>query len=135
MKKKLFLPFILAIAIALTLVLAVSAEGIVHNSNTVDYNKTVKLYQEYTLADGTVTDTVPIYKEKERNTVNECAEKLQENGVIVSYKSDFHQKFTVMDQSVVWYGSVNFLSFGTHEESIMRFENADIAGQLMDTVL
>ncbi|MBO5357661.1 MAG: hypothetical protein J6A95_07815 [Clostridia bacterium] len=73
MKKKLFLPFILAIAIALTLVLAVSAEGIVHNSNTVDYNKTVKLYQEYTLADGTVTDTVPIYKEKERDTVNECA--------------------------------------------------------------
>lgn len=135
MKKKLFLPFILAIAIALTLVLAVSAEGIVHNSNTVDYNKTVKLYQEYTLADGTVTDTVPIYKEKERNTVNECAEKLQENGVIVSYKSDFYQKFTVIDQSVVWYGSVNFLSFGTHEESIMRFENADIAGQLMDTVL
>ena len=135
MKKKLFLPFILAIAIALTLVLAVSAEGIVHNSNTVDYNKTVKLYQEYTLADGTVTDTVPVYKEKERDTVNECAEKLQENGVIVSYKSDFYQKFTVIDQSVVWYGSVNFLSFGTHEESIMRFKNADIAGQLMDTVL
>ena len=55
--------------------------------------------------------------------------------MIVSYKSDFHQKFTVIDQSVVWYGSVNFLSFGTQEESIMRFENTDIAGQLMDTVL
>ena len=53
----------------------------------------------------------------------------------VRYKSDFHQKFTVIDQSVVWYGSVNFLSFGTHEESIMRFENVDIAGQLLDTVL
>ena len=75
------------------------------------------------------------FKEKDRDTVNKCADKLQENGVIVSYKSDFHQKFTVIDQSVVWYGSVNFLSFGTHEESIMRFENADIAGQLMDTVL
>ena len=35
----------------------------------------------------------------------------------------------------LFHGSVNFLSFGTHEESIMRFENADIAGQLMDTVL
>ena len=75
------------------------------------------------------------FKEKDRDTVNACADKLQENGVIVSYKSDFHQKFTVVDQFVVWYGSVNFLSFGTHEESIMRFENADIAGQLMDTVL
>ena len=75
------------------------------------------------------------FKDRDRDTVIECAEKLQENGVIVKYKSDFHQKFTVVDQSVVWYGSVNFLSFGTHEESIMRFENADIAGQLMDTIL
>ena len=75
------------------------------------------------------------FKDRDRDTVIECAEKLQESGVTVKYKSDFHQKFTVVDQSVVWYGSVNFLSFGTHEESIMRFENADIAGQLMDTVL
>ena len=75
------------------------------------------------------------FKERDRDTVVECAEKLRESGMIVSYKSDFHQKFTVIDQSVVWYGSVNFLSFGTHEESIMRFENIDIAGQLMDTVL
>ena len=75
------------------------------------------------------------FKERDRDTVKECAEKLRESGMIVSYKSDFHQKFTVIDQSVVWYGSVNFLSFGTHEESITRFENTDIAGQLMDTVL
>lgn len=75
------------------------------------------------------------FKERERDTVIECAEKLRENGVTVKYKSDFHQKFTVIDQSVVWYGSVNFLSFGTREESIMRFENTDIAGQLTDTVL
>ena len=75
------------------------------------------------------------FKEMDRGAVAECTEKLRENGVSVKYKSDFHQKFTVIDQSVVWYGSVNLLSFGTHEESIMRFENADIAGQLMDTVL
>lgn len=75
------------------------------------------------------------FKERDRGTVTECAEKLRENDVTVKYKSDFHQKFTIIDQSVVWYGSVNFLSFGTHEESIMRFENMDIAGQLMDTVL
>ena len=75
------------------------------------------------------------FRERDRDTVTEYAKKLCDNGVIVKYKSDFHQKFTVIDQSVVWYGSVHFLSFGTHEESIMRFENTDIAGQLMDTVL
>lgn len=75
------------------------------------------------------------FKEKDRENVITCSELLQKQGVTVKYRSDFHQKFTVVDQSVVWYGSVNFLSFGTHEESIMRFENNDIAGQLMDTVL
>lgn len=75
------------------------------------------------------------FKEKDRAIVMACAKLLQENGIRVSYRSDFHQKFTVIDQTIVWYGSVNFLSFGTHEESIMRFENQDIAGQLTGTVL
>ena len=82
-----------------------------------------------------VTRSPEDFKEKDRANVIECAGILQRQGVAVVYRSDFHQKFTVIDQSVVWYGSVNFLSFGTHEESIMRFENPDIAGQLMDTVL
>ena len=75
------------------------------------------------------------FKEKERDAVIVCTDLLQKSGVTVKYKSNFHQKFTVIDQTIVWYGSVNFLSFGTHEESIMRFENSDIAGQLMVTVL
>jgi len=75
------------------------------------------------------------FNDKDRESVIDCAQVLQNHGLSVKYKSDFHQKFTVIDQSIVWYGSVNFLSFGTHEESIMRFENTDIAGQLMDTVL
>lgn len=75
------------------------------------------------------------FKEKERETVEKNISTLQEYGVKVVTKSGFHQKFTVIDQEVVWYGSVNFLSFGISEESIMRFSNADIAGQLMDTVL
>ena len=53
---------------------------------------------------------------------------------IFTYRSGFHQKFTVLDQRTVWYGSVNFLSFGAAEESIMRLESPEIAGQLTDTV-
>ena len=75
------------------------------------------------------------FKDKNKQIVIECSEQLKQYGVKVIYKSDFHQKFAIIDQSVVWYGSVNFLSFGTHEESIMRFENSDVAHQLMDTIL
>ncbi|MCR5150396.1 MAG: hypothetical protein K6B52_04125 [Clostridiales bacterium] len=60
---------------------------------------------------------------------------LENAGIKIICKSNFHQKFTIIDNKTVWYGSVNFLSFGTNEESIMRFENYDLAGVLMDTVL
>ena len=59
---------------------------------------------------------------------------LETGGINVIRKSGFHQKFTVIDDQTVWYGSVNFLSFGTNEESIMRFESRDLAGVLTDTV-
>lgn len=74
------------------------------------------------------------FKESEQESVKENTEILQSRGVNVIYKSDFHQKFTIIDNQIVWYGSVNFLSFGTHEESIMRFVNFDIAGELTNTV-
>ncbi|MEE1046141.1 MAG: DEAD/DEAH box helicase family protein [Clostridia bacterium] len=75
------------------------------------------------------------FKDKNKQIVMDCTEQLKQYGIKVIFKSDFHQKFTIIDQYVVWYGSVNFLSFGTHEESIMRFENSDVAHQLMDTIL
>ena len=59
---------------------------------------------------------------------------LTESGVKVIEKPNIHQKFAVIDQNIVWYGSINFLSFGTSEESVMRFENMEIAGELAGTI-
>ena len=58
--------------------------------------------------------------------------QLEDAGIEVITKSSIHQKYVVFDQRVVWYGSINFLSFGRSEESMMRFENTDIAGELLD---
>lgn len=82
-----------------------------------------------------VTRPCADYKEQEREKIAENITILRNYGIEVVEKSGVHQRFTVVDQVVVWYGSVNFLSFGAAEESIMRFTNADIAGQIMDTVL
>lgn len=49
----------------------------------------------------------------------------------VAFKSHIHQKFAVFDQKIVWYGSINLLSFGRAEESIMRLENSGIADELL----
>lgn len=75
------------------------------------------------------------FKEADQKAVKENTSILKNCGVDVIHKSDFHQKFTVIDNQIIWYGSVNFLSFGTNEESIMRFVSFDVAGELTDTVI
>jgi superfamily II DNA or RNA helicase len=56
---------------------------------------------------------------------------LKASGVSVLFKSNIHQKFAIMDQKVVWYGSINLLSYGSAQESIMRIESSNIANALM----
>ena len=38
------------------------------------------------------------------------------------FKANIHQKFAVIDQKIVWYGSINLLSYGSAQESLMRLE-------------
>ena len=49
-------------------------------------------------------------------------------------KSNIHQKFAVIDQRIVWYGSINLLSYGSAEESIMRRDSPNIANELLRSI-
>lgn len=71
---------------------------------------------------------------RDRKAVPDDAEYLMDYGIQVVFRSGFHQKFTVIDGRISWYGSVNILSFGKSEESVMRLESAEIAGELIDAV-
>lgn len=57
--------------------------------------------------------------------------ELRDMGATVILKERIHQKFAVIDRRVVWYGSINLLSYGKSEESMMRFENREIAEELL----
>ena len=59
---------------------------------------------------------------------------LKAAGVKLVCKSNIHQKFAVIDQKIVWYGSINLLSFGRAEESIMRLNSSNIAGELLRSI-
>lgn len=41
--------------------------------------------------------------------------------------------YAIMDGSVVWYGSINLLSFSTSQKSIMLLHSSSIARALMNT--
>ncbi len=81
-----------------------------------------------------VTRPPESFSEADGETVEANAALLTDAGITIKYRSSFHQKFTVIDNKTVWYGSVNFLSFGSSEESIMRLESQDIAEQLLDSI-
>lgn len=74
------------------------------------------------------------YKEKDRPAVSDMISSIRLTGANLIFKSNIHQKFAVIDQRIVWYGSINFLSFGSAEESIMRLDSINIANELIGTV-
>lgn len=71
------------------------------------------------------------FKEADRQSVCENISLLEGAGIHVVLKRAIHQKFTIIDQHIVWYGSINFLSFGSSEETIMRLESHAIANELL----
>lgn len=56
--------------------------------------------------------------------------KLISIGVQVICAEGIHQKFSIIDERVVWYGSVNLLSFGASQESMMRIISGSVARAL-----
>lgn len=73
-------------------------------------------------------ETLP---EHSRRLAQQAIEMLQSQRVEVTCREGIHQKFAVVDGSIVWYGSVNLLSFGASQESIMRLLSGSIARALL----
>jgi phosphatidylserine/phosphatidylglycerophosphate/cardiolipin synthase-like enzyme len=71
---------------------------------------------------------------KDHGTLQRTLNLLTSNGVNIVFKSNIHQKFAVIDQKIVWYGSINLLSYGSAQESIMRIESSNIANELMKSI-
>jgi len=81
-----------------------------------------------------VTRPVDDFKEKDQVALQDVFDLLKNAGANLIVKSNIHQKFAVIDQRIVWYGSINLLSFGSAEESIMRLDSPNIANELMRSI-
>ncbi|MEJ2110481.1 MAG: DEAD/DEAH box helicase family protein [Acidobacteriota bacterium] len=81
-----------------------------------------------------VTRPVEEYKPADQSALREILGLFKEKGMRIVLKPNIHQKFAIMDQKVVWYGSINYLSYGSAEESVMRIESAHIASALMESI-
>ncbi|MBN1906560.1 MAG: DEAD/DEAH box helicase family protein [Deltaproteobacteria bacterium] len=81
-----------------------------------------------------ITRPVEDFKEKDQNAVNAALDILKGASIKVVFRSNIHQKFAIIDQKIVWYGSINLLSFGDSQESIMRLDNFNTASELIKSV-
>jgi hypothetical protein len=79
-----------------------------------------------------ITRPVSDSNEKDKNITEKLLAMMYETGINIIFKEQMHQKYTVIDRSIVWYGSINILSFGRGEESIMRLQNRELAIELAD---
>jgi len=81
-----------------------------------------------------MTRPVEDFKDIRRSALVRIFNFLKEIGINVLFRSNIHQKFAIIDQKIVWYGSINLLSFGTAEESIMRRVSGNIAHELTRSI-
>ncbi len=58
-------------------------------------------------------------------------ESLRTAGFEIQYAEDTCQHFAVIDEKIVWYGSMNLLSRDDVEDNIMRLESREVAEELL----
>lgn len=66
-----------------------------------------------------------------RSEIAAAVDALQSAGAEVILHKDLQQRYAVLDEYIVWYGNVDLLAFGRRDTDVLRFENADIGGELL----
>ena len=55
---------------------------------------------------------------------------IEQQGIVVHTHKVLSQRYAIIDQKIVWYGSTDFLSYACNDTVALRFINTDIAGEL-----
>lgn len=62
----------------------------------------------------------------------ELIELLVDVGIEVILQEESCQRFAVIDNAIVWYGSMNLLGKEDIEDNIMRIDSEDIAAEVLE---
>jgi superfamily II DNA or RNA helicase len=81
-----------------------------------------------------VTRRIESSREYDRPWIKDLIERSRENGIDMILDDGVHQRFAVIDDEVIWYGSINILGHASEEDSIMRFMNREVANELTGIV-
>ena len=57
---------------------------------------------------------------------------LREYGIEVQCGEELSVQCTIIDKSIVWYGSIHFFGYNTEESNVIRIIDSSIANELLD---
>lgn len=60
---------------------------------------------------------------------------LEQWGITVETQEELWQRYAVIDETIVWYGDIDYLSYSSKEANALRFESADVAYELLERQL
>lgn len=115
-----------------------SEKNIVISSPALGYKKTVKfigdvkLCQECGVKVTVVTWDPDVYGYSDFTHRIEMIMQLRESGIIVETVEDACQHYAVIDNKIVWYGSMNLLSKEEVDDNIMRIESEEVAAEILE---
>lgn len=61
--------------------------------------------------------------------------RLQNNGMQIVTRKHLSLHTAIIDRTIIWYGSVNILGFHSSEDNLIRFKNAEIATNILESLL
>ena len=72
------------------------------------------------------------YPEDRIEPTEELISLMIENGIKVKTEEHMHEHFGIIDNEIVWYGSLNLLSKGKEDDNLIRVKNSEIAQELKE---
>jgi len=61
-------------------------------------------------------------------------EKLETAGIVVEFRAKIHQKAVLIDENIVWFGSLNPLSYKNTLETMIRFDHIGLSAVFAESM-
>ena len=109
----------------------ISSPGLNHTK--VDaFVKLIKHRQEDGVKLTVITLNPEGYPEEKIEDTKRLVEILKNCGVRIKLQEHMHEHFAIIDEEIVWYGSMNFLSRAKVDDNLMRVKSKDVAQELLE---
>ena len=72
------------------------------------------------------------YTEAKIKDTNRLVERLKNCGIRIKLQEYMHEHFAIIDDEIVWYGSMNLLSRAKVDDNLMRVKSKDVAQELLE---